>query len=153
MEILSRSNGGEVMIQRRMLCFLVFLGILGVSGVRAQLGKGVAFTMSSPFVAGDATFPAGNYRIRRAGTTNPNFLILSNAEGTNSVFLKSSSIKGNGPATKTVLIFHRYDKTLYLNKIWRVANPNGILFPTGPLEETEMKSGESKDESVSGTEE
>jgi hypothetical protein len=109
--------------------------------------------MSTAFVAGDATFPAGDYRIRRAPGNNSNLLILSNAEGTNSVFLACKPIKGKGPAEKTVLIFHRYDKTLYLNKIWRAHNTGGILVPIGPPEETDMKSGEPKEESVSGTEE
>lgn len=136
----------------KLLFFLVFLGTLGVSGAKAQPFKGVNFKMSTPFVAGDATFPAGDYRIRRAPGHNPNLLTLSNAEGTNSVFLACKPIKGKAPVAETVLIFHRYDKTLYLNKIWRAHNTNGILVPTGPPEETEMKSGEPKDESVSGTE-
>jgi hypothetical protein len=140
-------------LPRKMLYLLVFLGTLGVSGAKAQLGNGVHFKMSTAFVAGDATFPEGDYRIRRAPGNHPNLLILSNAQGTNSVFLACKAIKGKGPAEKTVLIFHRYDKTLYLNKIWRAHNTGGILLPVGPPEETDMKNGEPKEESVSGTEE
>ena len=135
-----------------MLYLLLFLGTLGVSGAKAQLVNGVNFKMSTAFVARDATFPAGDYRIRRAPGTNPNMLILSNADGGNSVFLVCKPIKGKGPAEKTVLIFHRYDKTLYLNKIWRAHSTGGILVPIGPLEETDKKSGEPKEESVPGTE-
>ena len=107
---------------RRMLYLLVFLGTLGVSGAKAQLGNGVDFKMSTSFVAGNATFPAGDYKIRRAPGKNPNRLILSSAEGTSSVYLVGTPIKGRAPAAKTVLIFRRYDKTLYLNKIWRASN-------------------------------
>jgi len=135
----------------KVLCFLFFLGTLGVSGAKAQRLR-VNFKVSTPFVAGDTTFPAGDYKIRTAPGTNPNMLTLSNAEGTNSVFLKCTPIKGK-EAEKTVVIFHRYDKTLYLNKIFRAHDTNGNLVPTGQSEAAEMKSGgEPKEESVSGTE-
>jgi len=78
------------------------MGTLGVVDARAQLGGSeVRFTVSSPFVAGDASFPAGSYSITQKQQDDAQVLVITDDSNTHSAVILGEFIDSNLPHKKT----------------------------------------------------
>jgi hypothetical protein len=78
------------------------------------------------FVAGGATFKAGQYTVNQNnfGPTN-----IRSADGKASAFLTASALQGAGAQSASRLIFNRYGSTYQLAQIWTRGDECGRQLP------------------------
>lgn len=116
-------------------------GSLGVSGTKAQgTGGGVAITVSSPFVAGEATLPAGSYTIKRI-PDDESVVDVANAAGTHQVLMPVEPVESEQPRTKSEVIFSKYGNTLVMKQIWVAGFNTGYVVITSHAEGKAAKTG------------
>jgi len=111
----------------REFALLLFAGCLSASGAKAQLDSGgMTFAVSSSFVAGEATLPAGSYKIEQ-DPDDPGVLQITNMAGSHSVMVMAELVETDAPRKKTEVIFSKYGNTLVLKQLWLAGNDSDIL--------------------------
>jgi len=133
------------------LCVLaVLLGAMGAGVADGQISTSIVFEVSSPFVAGEATMPAGSYQIT-PWSARPQILKLSDAAGTHMVYVATRPSHSQEPAKSTKLVFNKYGDVLVLKKIEVEGQKNGYLtLPTNDEKEV-AKVGLPTEQSVNAT--
>lgn len=101
------------------LCVTVALMVIGLLGgvvsARAQSTEAVVVTVPFEFVAGDATLPAGEYRVSRVNPrTNRELAINGNNKG--NAFLLPL-VFDNGPSNEPTLSFEHVGGKYFLSRI------------------------------------
>lgn len=136
----------------KLFVLLIVVGTLGVVDARAQLGASeVRFTVSSSFVAGDASFPAGTYSITQQEQDDAQILVISDDSNTHSAVILGEFIDSELPHKKTEVIFKKYGNTVVLKQIWLVGQTSGYLVPRSYKEKAAAKNGNPTKQSVEAT--
>ena len=108
----------------REFALLLFAGCLSASGAKAQLDSGgMTFAVSSSFVAGEATLPAGSYKIEQ-DPDDSGVLQITNMAGSHSVMVMAELVETDAPRKKTEVIFSKYGNTVVLKQPIQRFNPD-----------------------------
>jgi hypothetical protein len=83
----------------REFALLLFAGCLSASGAAQLDSGGMTFALSSSFVAGEATLPAGSYKIEQ-DPDDSGVLQITNMAGSHSVMVMASSSRLTRPGRK-----------------------------------------------------
>jgi hypothetical protein len=136
----------------KLFVLLMVMGTLGVVDARAQLGgPEVRFTVSSSFVAGDASFPAGTYSITQEHQDDAQILLITDDSNAHSAVLLGEFIDSDLPHKKTEVIFKKYGNTVVLKQIWLLGQTTGYLVPRSYKEQEVAKNGTPTKQSVEAT--
>lgn len=112
---------------------MTFLGLLGLSAVRAQAGQGLEAKIPFEFTVRNASLPAGTYNVKYDNTTQ----VLSirgwrlGAAATTEV----PNARAKGPSE---LIFHCYNRACHLAEVSEGAGGEALKIPQGPQEHQVM---------------
>jgi hypothetical protein len=93
------------------------LSLLSVMPLAAQIDKGVDFTASFPFYAGNTRMPAGSYKITQFDMET-NILQIQSNDGVHSALVEIIPTHSAQPHPHSDVTFHKYGDTEYLNRIW-----------------------------------
>jgi hypothetical protein len=104
------------------------LFIAMTASVHAQcVGNGVVMRIPFEFVAGDTTFPPGEYTIKPFSNHSSALLILSKDYSAKAIVLTHAVGNRTGDIQdKTKLVFNRYGNHYFLSQIWTSGYSNGL---------------------------
>ena len=125
---------------RSILAILVVL--LTAVAAHAQQTKVIA-TVPFNFVAGDRTYPAGDYSFSNNGPV----LQIANVEQATSAITMSQACESVLPSADTKLVFHRTGGYYILRQIWVAGNSRGRELPRSHTE-VQLAQNHQKSESV-----
>jgi hypothetical protein len=104
----------------RRQCLRILIALIGVAGfgiaVRAQVLDQIEVNIPYQFVASGKTLPAGTYRVKRVGITDPRLLILSSLETRATAIIHSTWVE-NSHADKNEVSFVQVGDEHFLSKI------------------------------------
>ncbi|MGB2628771.1 MAG: hypothetical protein WAK20_18450 [Candidatus Acidiferrum sp.] len=122
------------------LVLLLIVGAFAASEIKAQLPN-YSFTAPSSFIAGEKTYPAGDYTIRHLSLSSPTWEIFNDSRSTSGEFIAEAAHAPLPPAdVKAQVVFYKYGDTLVLKEI-PVAGAGLYTLRPGDPEKSAMKSG------------
>ena len=98
---------------------IVSMGVLSVSyaiPAMAQIAKRIAFDAPSPFYAGNAKMPAGNYTVSQADVDG-NLLLIEDDDGSHSAFVEYEVVSSDTSHAQSDVTFNKYGKLDFLSSI------------------------------------
>ena len=101
---------------------LMFASIAATQVVRAN--EPMLVNIPFAFVAGNATLPAGEYRVEKLDGNSAVVLIRSSDANAAAVVLSNAAQAKETP-TQSKLIFKRYDNRYFLSQVWRAGSIRG----------------------------
>jgi hypothetical protein len=113
---------------RSVIIAAALLTAAGVPNASAQIDHAIEFTTSFPFTVANATVPAGSYTIT-PDEQDPQILELRGAN--TSVFFITENAQPKQPASKTEVVFTRYNSNYVLKNIWVAGSEIGYVTETG----------------------
>jgi dihydroorotase-like cyclic amidohydrolase len=117
------------------------LPAVAVSGTKAQgASGGVTITISSPFVAGEATLPAGSFTVTQ-DPDDSSVVDVANTAGTHQVLMLVEAVESEQPRAKSEVIFSKYGNTLVMKQIWVAGLNTGYVVITSHAEKKAVKTG------------
>jgi hypothetical protein len=131
----------------RLFVLSMLMGTLGVCEANAQIRNSVAFKVSSSFIMGDVTFPAGNYSITQ-DSDDQDPLVISASDGKHNALVTAEPIDSDYPRKKTEIIFNNYGNTLVMKQIWVKGSIGGFLLVTSHAEKKAAEAGKPTKQSV-----
>ncbi len=117
------------------LASILFLLSLGVAP--AQIVSPVVFTAEFQFVAGNTTFPAGNYEIRP--TDDPGVVEIQNEKGTPEALVEVEPLDTVAPFKQTEITFNKYGNNMVLKEVTVAGETIGVTTVTSQLEKRHRK--------------
>jgi hypothetical protein len=116
MNIVQTCQSGDIMNKSYIVAILTLIGLLGIgNSARAQSADGVVVTVPFEFVAGGATLPAGEYKVRRV-SPGVNRELLSISSYDKGTFLLPMTFDGVA-ADQPTLSFEHVAGKYFLSKI------------------------------------
>jgi len=115
----------EVPMKKRLFviaALLMFASIAATQVVRAN--EPMLVNIPFAFVAGNATLPAGEYRVEKLDGNSAVVLIRSSDANAAAVVLSNAAQAKETP-TQSKLIFKRYDNRYFLSQVWRAGSIRG----------------------------
>src|SRR5207247_10474183 len=112
----------EVPMKKRLFVMaglLVFASMVATQVVRAD--EPMLVNIPFAFVAGNATLPAGEYRVERLHGNSAVVLIRCSDASAAAVAL-SNATQGKATSTQSKLLIKRYDNTCYTSQQWRACS-------------------------------
>ena len=100
----------------------VILMLASVQSASAQITGAVEFTTSFPFTVGNATVPAGSYRIT---PDSDNLAIFELTGGRTAVLFEANFAEASETPSKTEVVFKRYGNGYVLKNIWMEGDRTG----------------------------
>lgn len=113
--------------------------------VRAQ--EPVQAKIPFAFTAGDATLPAGEYRVEKVNSASPALLIRC-TEGSPAIMVVTSPATVKAPQQKSKLIFHRYGNRYYLAQVWSAGSSRGRELRKSSVEKEQLLARNEKPDQV-----
>jgi len=107
----------------RRQCLRIVIALLGVAvfgiGVKAQVLDQIEVNIPYQFVVAGKTLPAGTYRVKRVGVTDPRLLLLSSLETRATAIIHSTWVENNenNDADKNEVSFVQVGDEHFLSKI------------------------------------
>ena len=107
----------------RRQCLRIVIALIGVAvfgiGVKAQVLDQIEVNIPYQFVVAGKTLPAGAYRVKRVGVTDPRLLILISLETRATVIIHSTWVENNenNDADKNEVSFVQVGDEHFLSKI------------------------------------
>jgi len=101
---------------------LMFASIAATQVVRAN--EPMLVNIPFAFVAGNATLPAGEYRVEKLDGNSAVVLIRSSDANAAAVVLSNAAQAKETP-TQSKLIFKRYDNRYFLSQVWTAGSIRG----------------------------
>src|ERR1700735_2609624 len=83
------------------------LSLLSVMPLAAQIDKGVDFTTTFPFYAGNAKMPAGSYKVTPSDIDS-SVLQVQSSDGAHSALVDVILTQAGQPHSESDVIFHKY---------------------------------------------
>lgn len=102
----------------RIVMALIGVGVFGI-GVKAQVLDQIEVNIPYQFVVAGKTLPAGTYRVKRVGVTDPRLLILNSLETRATAIIHSTWVENNenNDADKNEVSFVHVGDEHFLSKI------------------------------------
>ena len=104
-------------------CLRIVIALLGVAvfgiGVKAQVLDQIEVNIPYQFVVAGKTLPAGTYRVKRVGVTDPRLLLLSSLETRATAIIHSTWVENNenNDTDKNEVSFVQVGDEHFLSKI------------------------------------
>jgi hypothetical protein len=117
----------------RLIVKMGLISLLSVMPLAAQIEKGVDFTTSFPFYAGNARMPAGSYNITPSGF-DTSVLLIKSKDGAYSAFVDFIPTLAEQPHLRSDVTFHKYGDTEFVNRIWVEGQHYGMKVDPTKLE-------------------
>jgi hypothetical protein len=111
-------------------------GMLALALLAAQIGRAqepVLANIPFAFTAGNATLPAGEYRVEKVQNSSP-ALLIRRTDGSAYMIVMTSAVQVNAPQAQTKLIFHRIANGYFLSQVWTEGNTRGRELPKSAKE-------------------
>jgi hypothetical protein len=99
----------------RIVMALIGVGVFGI-GAKAQVLDQIEVHIPYQFVVAGKTLPAGTYRVKRVGVTDPRLLILNSLETRATAIIHSTWVE-NSDADKNEVSFVQVGDEHFLSKI------------------------------------
>jgi hypothetical protein len=99
----------------------------------ARAQEPVLASIPFQFTAGQATLPAGEYRVQKV-RDGSSVLMIRNTEGNGAIMVMTLPASVNAPQTQTKLIFHRYGNHYFLAQVWTAGSARGRELPKSAKE-------------------
>jgi len=91
-----------------------------------QQAPTLMINIPSEFVAGNTTFPAGQYTIKPASAGNPSpTLLLRRADGPQAAMCMTRGVETRDAQETSKLLFRRYGDQYFLYQVWSVGRSRG----------------------------
>jgi hypothetical protein len=110
---------------------LFVLSIVAVQVARAD--EPMLVNIPFAFAAGDATLPAGEYRVQTLDSNSAVVLIRS-SDGGPSAMVLSNGAQAKDTQTQSKLVFKRYNNRYFLSQVWKAGAIRGRQLPKSQAE-------------------
>jgi hypothetical protein len=131
----------------RRQCLRIVIALIGVAvfgiGVKAQVLDQIEVNIPYQFVVAGKTLPAGTYRVKRVGVTDPRLLILNSLETRATAIIHSTWVE-NSDTDKNEVSFVQVGDEHFLSKI---ETPNHLF--TIAVSRSEILEGAAKSQNGS----
>jgi hypothetical protein len=77
------------------------------------------------FVAGNATLPAGEYRVGKLDLASHIVVLRQRQDPGNAAMIPTNAAQASTAPTKSKLVFHRYGERYFLSEVWTEGNIRG----------------------------
>jgi hypothetical protein len=116
-------------MKNRFFATLSCLTFLTAAAAFAQSSAGMTADIPFEFRVGEKTLPAGHYHVR--STTISDVLSIRCFECKTGVMIQAHAVQAGEAPEESALVFHRYNQTYFLSRVWSQGNPLGReLFQT-----------------------
>ena len=105
-----------------MTSFLLLSLIAVAPAVRAQ--QPLAVNVPFEFTVGNATLPAGDYRVQKLDGSSA-VVLISCADASASAMVLSNAAQAKETQTQSKLIFKRYENRYFLSQVWTAGSIRG----------------------------
>jgi hypothetical protein len=105
--------------------FALLFATIYPTKTNAQIIGDVEATIPFQFHAGNAKFPAGEYRIHVMDNSDLSVMEISSMDGSVSALFQVQQADTNSDPAKTELIFNKYGNRYFLAKLFDEGNPSG----------------------------
>ena len=116
------------MITKLFLSLCLMIGLSAVMVANAQIDSDITIEANIPhsFIVRDTTLPAGKYTVRVADDyASLNLLELRSVEGHTAVLFETESVRLNGPARDTELVFDKIGDDYFLSRVFLSGDESG----------------------------
>jgi hypothetical protein len=124
---------------------LVLSSIAATQVARAQ--EAMVVDIPFAFTAGNATLPAGEYRVQKMDR-NSSVLLIHCWDAGASAMVITNAAQAKEPQTESKLVFNRYGNRYFLSQVWTAGSIGGRQLPKSPKEKEgeRLARNETKDE-------
>jgi hypothetical protein len=99
----------------------------------AQAGEPMLVNIPFAFVAGDATLPAGEYRVETL-EQNSAVLLIHCWDARLATFVVTNPAQAKELQSQSKLVFNRYDNRYFLSQVWKAGSNRGRQLSKSPKE-------------------
>jgi|SRR6267378_2718809 len=121
------------MKKRAFVTATLFVLSLVVAAQVAQAQEPMLVSIPFAFVAGDATLPAGEYRVQTLDSNSAVVLIRCSDAGPSAMVL-SQAAQAKDTQTQSKLVFQRYNDRYFLSQVWNAGSIRGRQLPKSQAE-------------------
>jgi hypothetical protein len=124
----------EVPMKKRsfVMTIVLLLSLMAAAQVvRAQ--ESLVVSIPFEFVAGNATLPAGEYRVQNLDR-NPAVLLIHCSDSTASSLVLTNAAQAKERQSASKLVFHRYGNRYFLSQVWTAGSIRGSELLKSPRE-------------------
>jgi len=115
----------EVPMKKRLFVIAALLMFASIPATQvARADEPMLVNIPFAFVAGNATLPAGEYRVEKLNGNSAVVLIRCSDANAAAVVLSNAAQAKETP-TQSKLIFKRYDNRYFLSQVWRAGSIRG----------------------------
>jgi len=115
----------EVPMKKRLFVIAALLMFASIAATQVVLAnEPMLVNIPFAFVAGNATLPAGEYRVEKLDGNSAVVLIRSSDANAAAVVLSNAAQAKETP-TQSKLIFKRYDNRYFLSQVWTAGSIRG----------------------------
>src|SRR5258708_12228294 len=111
---------------------LFVLSIIAAAQV-AQPDEPMTVNIQFAFVAGNATLPAGEYRVQKLDR-NPAVVLIRCSGASAAAMVMSNAAQAKETQTESKLVFNRYGNRYFLSQVWNTGSIRGRQLPISPRE-------------------
>lgn len=111
--------------------FLVLSSMAATQVARAQ--ESLVVNIPFAFVAGNTTFPAGEYRVQK-WDGNSALLLIQCSDPIESAMVITNATQAKELQSESKLVFNRYDKRYFLSQVWTAGSIRGRQLLKSPRE-------------------
>jgi hypothetical protein len=110
---------------------LVLSSMAATQVARAQ--EAMVVDIPFAFTAGNATLPAGEYRVQKLDR-NSAVLLIHCWDAKASALVITNAAQAKEPQTESKLVFNRYGNRYFLSQVWKAGSIRGRQLPISPRE-------------------
>jgi hypothetical protein len=121
------------MKKRAFVTATLFVLSLIVAAQVAQADEPMLVNIPFAFVAGNATLPAGEYRVQKMDENSAVVLIRCSGPSASAMVL-SNAAQAKETQTQSKLVFHRYGNRYFLSQVWSAGSIRGRQLLKSPRE-------------------
>src|SRR6266566_141435 len=115
----------EVPMKKRLFVIAALLMFASIPATQvARADEPMLVNIPFAFVAGNATLPAGEYRVEKLNGNSAVVLIRCSDANAAAVVL-SNAAQANERQSGSKLVFNRYDNRYFLSQVWRAGSIRG----------------------------
>lgn len=112
-------------MKKRILAMASLLAVCSFAATQvARAQEPMVVNIPFAFTAGDASLPAGEYRVEKIDGSGA-VMLLHCTDPTASAFVMTNGTQGREQQKKSKLVFNRYKNHYFLSQIWHAGYSNG----------------------------
>ncbi len=132
-ELIKRKEEGPVKKRTFVMTSLLLLSLM-VAAQAVQAQEVMVVNIPFEFVAGQATLPAGEYRVEKLEKNSVVVLTHCTQPGASAIVMTIAS-QANAPQSDSKLVFNRYGNLYFLSQYWMAGSSRGQLLLKSAREE------------------